>query len=107
MWVSTFDSAFKKLLEKIAELGWGGQKQIAQRLGKNEEWVSRKLGQSRKLTLKDFTEICEALKINPGSLFEPCAKEYKSAEEFLRHLVREEVNKANPPEGEIKNGQEK
>jgi len=105
--MNRFEDIWQRLLEEVKKLGWGGNKLIAQRLGRKEAWVSKKLNQKRGVSLKDFIDICEALKINPGTLFEPCIKEYKTAEDFLRHLVREEVNRANPPEEEIKNGPEK
>ncbi len=86
---------WEKVCAEFKKLGRGGNAMVAARLGKSEAWVSRKMNNKRGVSLKDFLAICAALNIDPGSLFGAVSKpENVSAEEALRALVREEIEKS-------------
>ncbi len=90
------DLAWTKLRAEFDKLGKGKNSELARRLNKTEGWVSRKMNLKRALTFREFVDICKALNVDPGSLFESIAADKKemTAEEALRKLIQEEIEKS-------------
>ena len=97
---SNIDDVLRLIDIEIHKRGWK-RKNLVKALNKSDAWLSKIMNKKRGLSLQILFDIAKILEIEPASLLPSDENKIShiSLDEYIRKIVRDEINKKNIKEG--------